>query len=343
MIRLLKYFWILLLIFTFSVNLFAGNPDRVGSAGASQLLINPWSRTSGLGSSNIASVRGLESLYGNVAGLAFTENTELIFSRTSWIADIPINSFGFSQRMSESSVLAVAISSMSLSDIMITTELLPDGGIGTYSISLTNVNIGYSKAFSNSIYGGFVMKAIVEGTSDVTASGIALDAGIQYMTGENDHIKFGIALKNVGPTMMFAGDGISFRGNAPDGEYTMTLEQRTNSFELPSLLNIGLSYDIPFSLENHRVTSSGTFTSNSFQNDQYRFGLEYSFKEMVSIRGGYVYEDGISDGSTDFTGPSAGFTVELPLSGETTFGVDYSLRSADHFGLLNTIGVRIDL
>ena len=64
---------------------------------------------------------------------------------------------------------------------------------------------------------------------------------------------------------------------------------------------------------------------------------------MVSIRGGYVYEDGISDGSTDFTGPSAGFTVELPLSGETTFGVDYSLRSADHFGLLNTIGVRIDL
>ena len=102
-------------------------------------MINPWSRTSGLGSSNIASVRGLESLYGNVAGLAFTEKTELIFSRTSWIADIPINSFGFSQRMSESSVLAVAISSMSLADIMITTELLPDGGIGTYSISLTNV------------------------------------------------------------------------------------------------------------------------------------------------------------------------------------------------------------
>ena len=144
------------------------------------------------------------------------------------------------------------------------------------------LNIGYSKAFSNSIYGGFVMKAIVEGTSDVTASGIALDAGIQYITGENDHIKFGIALKNVGPTMMFDGDGISFRGNAPDGEYTMTLEQRTNAFELPSLLNIGLSYDIPFSLENHRITSFRNFTSNSFQNDQYRFGLEYSFKEMVS-------------------------------------------------------------
>ena len=45
--------------------------------------------------------------------------------------------------------------------------------------------------------------------------------------------------------LIFDGDGISFRGNAPDGEYTMTLEQRTNAFELPSLLNIGLAYDLP--------------------------------------------------------------------------------------------------
>ena len=238
MIRSLKYFGVLLLACAFTINLSAGNPDRVGSAGASQLLINPWARSSGWGGSNIATVRGLESLYGNVAGLAFTDKTELIFSRSSWIADVPINSFGFSQRMSESSVLALAISSISLADIMITTELLPDGGLGTYSISATNLNVGYSKAFSNSIYGGFVMKAIIEGTSDVTASGIALDAGIQYITGENDHIKFGIALKNVGPTMIFDGDGISFRGQAPDGEYTMTLEQRTNAFELLSFISL---------------------------------------------------------------------------------------------------------
>ena len=109
------------------------------------------------------------------------------------------------------------------------------------------------------------------------------------------------------------------------------------------MLNIGLAYDVPVLPENHRLTTAGTFTSNSFQNDQFRFGIEYSFKELVSLRGGYVYEDDMSEGSTDLTGLSAGFTVELPLSGETTFGVDYSLRTADHFGLLNTIGVRIDL
>ncbi|MGC6470391.1 MAG: PorV/PorQ family protein [Flavobacteriales bacterium] len=326
-----------------TINLSAGNPDRVGSAGASQLLINPWARSSGWGGANIASVNGLESLYGNVAGLSHTEKTEIIFSRTSWIADIPINAFGFSQRLNESSVLALAISSISLADIVRTTELLPDGGLGTYTISATNVNVAYSKTFSNSIYGGFVFKTIFEGTSDVSAGGVALDAGIQYITGKSDHIKFGIALKNIGPTMVYDGDGISFRGQAPDGEYTMTLEQRTDAFELPSLLNIGVAYDLPMLPENHRLSTAGTFTSNSFKNDQFRVGLEYSFKELVMIRGGYVYENEISEGSVDLTGPTAGFTVELPLTGQTTFGLDYSLRPSEHFGLLNTIGVRIDL
>ena len=41
------------------------------------------------------------------------------------------------------------------------------------------------------------------------------------------------------------------------------------------------------------------------------------------------------------TGLSDGFTVELHLSCEITFGVYYSLHAVDHCGLLNTIGVRI--
>jgi hypothetical protein len=325
-------------------NLSAGNPDRVGSAGADQLLINPWVKSSGWGGANSASVMGLESLYGNVAGLAFVDKTELIFARTSWIADIPINSFGFAQRMNESSVLALAITSISIADIDRTTELLPDGGIGTYTISATNLNLGYSKTFSNSIYGGFAVKAIIEGTSDVSASGIALDAGIQYVTGSQDHVKFGIALKNVGPTMVYGGDGLSFRGIAPDEEYTMTLDQRSDNFELPSLLNIGLSYDLVTVLpEDHRLSTAATFTSNSFKNDQYRLGLEYSFRELVSLRGGYNLESGNDETSTAISGPSAGFSVNLPLSSESDLGVDYSFRQSESFGLLHSIGFRINL
>jgi len=332
-------------------NSFAGNPQRAGQAGASELLINPWARTSGWGGANIAGVRGLEGIFSNVAGLAFTEKTELIFSQTQWLkfgddAVADISSFGFSQKVGESGVLGFSVMSMSFGEIEITTVDLPDGGIGFYSPKFMNIGVSYAKIFSNSIYGGVTVKMISEQISNVGANGVALDAGIQYVTGAEDNLKFGISLKNVGPRMSFTGDGLSFRGIVgDDDDYKMTVEQRSSELELPALLNIGLSYDV--NVMQHRITGAGTFTSNSFQKDQYRLGGEYSYNEMFMVRLGYTYEDGIRTPSTRTTalrGPSAGFTVELPMGDEgSTFGLDYSYRHTDPFQGSHTIGARINL
>ena len=341
---------IIVLMLPFS-NAFAGNPQRAGQEGASELLINPWARTSGWGGANVAGVRGLEGIFSNVAGLAFTEKTELIFSQTQWLkygdeAVSNISAFGFSQKVGESGVLGFSVMSMDFGDIEITTVDLPDGGIGTYSPSFMNLSLSYAKIFSNSIYGGMTVKMISEQISNVGANGVALDAGIQYVTGSEDNFKFGIALKNVGPRMSFSGDGLSFRGIVGDADdYKMTVEQRSSELELPALLNIGLSYDVNFL--QHRVTGAGTFTSNSFQKDQYRLGGEYSYNEMFMLRLGYTYEDGIRTPSTRTTalrGPSAGFTVELPIGDNgSTFGLDYSYRHTDPFQGSHTIGARINL
>lgn len=331
--------------------IFGGNPQRAGQAGASELLINPWARTSGWGGANVASVRGLEGIYSNVAGLAFTKKTEIIFSNTQWLkigqeAVSNISAFGFSQKIGESSVLGFSVMSMGFGDIEITTTANPSGGIGTYSPSLMNMSVSYAQIFSNSIYGGVTVKVISEQISNVGASGVALDAGIQYVTGNKDNLKFGISLKNVGPRISFTGDGLSFRGIVGDADdYKMTVEQRSSELELPALLNIGLSYDV--NINRHRITGAGTFTSNSFQKDQYRIGGEYSYREMFMVRMGYNYEKGIGSISTNTTalrGPSAGFTIELPMGvNGSTFGLDYSYRHTDPFQGSHSIGARINL
>ena len=333
-----------------SLELQAGNEQRVGQAGATQLQINPWARTTGLGGANIASITGLEATFANVAGLAFTESTELIFSRSNYLmygnneSVSNINAFGFAQKMGESSVLALSIMSMGFGEIDITTENIPEGGIGTYSPSLTNIGVSYAKEFSNSIYGGVTLRLISEKIYNLNSSGACFDAGIQYVTGASEHIKFGVALKNIGSRMLYGGDGLSFRGNAEEGDYFLTISQRSTDFELPSLLNIGLSYDLPMLPEDHRVSTSGTFTSNSFQKDQFRFGLEYAFRDLVMLRGGYVYQEGITNSSYEATmsGPCAGLSVELPM-GDSTFGIDYSYRDSQVFQGTHSIGVRIDL
>jgi len=329
---------------------------RSGSAGASELLINPWARSTGWGSANVAGVSGLEGQYVNVAGLASTEKTELIFTQTSWLqygnelfnADesvSSISSFGFSQRVGESGVMGFGVMSMNFGDIEITTVDMPDGGIGTFSPKFMNIGASYAHIFSNSIQGGATVRMISEQISDVSANGVAFDAGIQYRTGDQDQLKFGISFRNWGPKMSFSGDGLSFRGIVGSADdYKMTVEQRSSYFDLPALFNMGMSYDL-LSFD-HRVTLASAFTSNSFQKDQYRIGTEYSYKDYFMVRIGYVHEEGIGNietTTTALTGPTAGFTVELPMGNGSTFGVDYSYTDTDPFKGSHAIGCRIDL
>jgi hypothetical protein len=324
----------------------AGNKDRSGQAGASELLINPWARSSGWGGVNVANSFGLESIYTNVAGLAFTKKTELIFANTQWLkgSEIGINNFGIAQKIGESSVLGITMMSMNFGDLPITTTELPEGGLGTFSPSYMNINIAYAKAFSNAIYGGFNLKIISESISDVGAHGIAVDAGIQYVTGERENIHFGISLKNVGPTMKFKGDGLSIRSFLPGQESQFTVEQRSADFELPSQLNIGASYAFLIS-DIHTLTAAAAFVSNAFYKDQYIIGLEYNLKNYLMLRGAYSYEEGINNNerTTALTGLSGGISVQVPISKEknSAFSVDYSYRATNPFKGSHTMAVRL--
>jgi len=340
-----------------TTNTFAGNPDRVGQAGASELLINPWARNSGWAGANMSGARGLEAMFLNVAGTAFTRKTELLFCRTQWLkgTDININTFGLTQHIGETGAIGLTIMSMDFGDIPITTVENPEGGLGTFSPQFLNIGLSYAKGFSDNIYGGITIKAITEKTANVSARGIALDAGIQYVAGKHHQLKFGIALKNVGPRMKFSGNGLDLRVDVPGATQAaqMSVSHKSAQFELPSLLSIGAGYDFYLKKDStglnktHRITAMGAFVSNSFSKDQMNVGVEYGWKDMLMVRVGYSYEKGITsteDRTTVFTGPSAGFTLELPFGkNKSTFGLDYSYRHTDPFQGTHSIGARINL
>lgn len=331
---------------------FAGNNDRAGQAGASELLVNPWARSSGWGNVNISGAKGVESMFMNIAGLSFTRKPEVYFSHTQWLkgSDISINSAGFATGVGESGSFGVSLMAMSFGDVQITTVDNPEGGIGYYTPQFFNLGISYAKSFSKSIKGGATVRIISESIANVKSSGVAFDAGIQYITGwneEEDNLKFGLTLKNVGSPMRYTGDGLSFRGNPPvESNYQMTLEQRSDRFELPSVMGIGASYDWKLA-ENHMLTTAGAFYSNSFTNDQFCLGLEYSFKKLFSLRGGYIFEKDAANEDNTFTaskGMSGGATVELPLGkGGKKLGIDYSYRATHFFDGTHSFGLRLSL
>lgn len=340
-----------------TLNTKAGNKDRIGAAGATQLLINPWARSSGMAGANTAGAKGIESIFLNVAGLAFTKKTELNFVRTNYLstAGIGINNIGFAQRVGETSVVGLNVVSYDFGDIGVTSVNNPEGNNNTFRPQIANFSLSYAREFSNSIFAGITAKVITEGISNASATGVAFDAGIQYVTGSMEHIRFGIALRNVGPRMKFAGDGLSAKTQLNGNEFT--LAQRTEGYELPASLNIGGAYDFYLgessdstgtnAKSTHRITGVFNFFSNSFGKDQFQLGAEYAFKEMFMLRAGYVYEDGITSETARTnlrSGPTAGFTVALPINKNgSTADLDYAYRVTNNLGGIHSIGISLNL
>ncbi len=343
-----------LVLFAMGTQAFAGNPERAGQAGATQLLVNSWGRSSGFNGLNFGSTSGIESVITNPAGLAMTRRTELVFAHTRYLVgtDININSFGFSQALKRAGVLGIYFTSFDMGKFIRTTEDNPEG-LGTFSPSFMNLGFSYGKKFTEHISVGATIKLVHESIYDVGANGVAFDAGVQYRTNlgkdslHNDKLKIGICLRNIGSTMRYGGDGLSFRANR-DPNFTSISSRPTAEFEMPSVLAMGLSYDFYLG-ESHRITPLGAFVSNSFTRDNLGVGIEYGFKKYLMLRYSFLYEKNLLNDkrTTAWTGHGVGATVEIPFkTGKdrfSSFGLDYSYRSTKPFAGTHVLGVRIDL
>ena len=327
---------------------FAGNPDRQGEAGGYELLLNPWARNAGLHAMATSMASGVEAMQINIAGLSRLNKSEFVIAHTRLFegTGITINSLGFAQKMGEGGAFGLALTALDFGDIEVTTTGAPEGTGATYSPSFFNLALSYSYTFDKKVSVGILVRGVSESIADVSAFGICLDAGVQYVTGAKDNFKFGVSLRNMGSPMKFSGDALSFSTNNPQGgtQYPITVDQRPAGFELPSMLNIGLSYDI-YPANYHRVTPVGNFTANSFSVDQLSAGVEYAFREMFMLRVGYRADLGIPPSDPQhnvYTGLSAGATIEVPLKkdGAGRFGVDYAYLATNPFSGTHNFSLR---
>ena len=100
---------LLVVLVLYPVSLTAGNKDRIGEAGASELLINPWAQSAGWGGANSGIVRGIEGTFCNIAGCAFTKGSDLGFSYTNYMT-MDVMAAAFCQQLGEAGVLGLYFS-----------------------------------------------------------------------------------------------------------------------------------------------------------------------------------------------------------------------------------------
>lgn len=325
-------------LLTFSLTtLEAGNPDRQGEAGAAELLLNPWARSAGFHSMNTSCVFGVEAMRTNVAGIGRIEKRELLVGYTRLYdgSTLGINSVGYAQKAGTNGAWAISLVSVDFGQIPITTNNQPEGTGGSYSPGFFHLGIGYTHTYDNKISVGLLLRTISESLPTVSAFGVAIDAGVQYVSGEQDNFRLGISLKNVGTPMTFGGEGLSTTNTFnPETGTDLKFETRAQKFELPSVLNIGLSYDFFFGSDLLLRTLTN-FTSNAFSRDNVGVGAELSYRRKFSIRAAYKQEVGnaLNSGENIYSGLSGGVSMDIPLkkSGAKKIGIDYAYRATNVF------------
>lgn len=352
--RILKYSLAISLSLISAIS-YAGENRKRGSAGATELLMNPWTKSAGYAGANTAGIRGIEAMRFNVAGIADTSGMSLGYSYTSYMAgaDISSGAFGFTQSVGKTGTLGMSVNFFQLGEFIETTVDQPEGTGITFSPTYFNLGLAYSKRFSESIKGGILVRMVSERIRNVSTSAVVVDAGIQYQPKEMDKFRFGVSLRNVGSSMQFLGDGLLSRGSINKGnQYDQSLQQRSAKFEVPTVLYIGAAYDVYRTEDKqHNLTIMSTFNSNSYTKDRYLFGAEYAFKNMFVFRAGFdyygkMYSDDLFE-NTDVTGgPSAGITLKKAY-GEGDIAKEYAISySYSHTSILSgthSLGLSLDL
>lgn len=297
---------------------FSANPARIGTAGATELLIPVGSRGSSMGGAVVANSYGVEAMYWNPAGLAYLEGPELMFSHLTYLADIDVNYGSAGVAIENFGSIGLSVKVVSIGDMEETTQEQPYGTGRIFSPSLAVLGVTYARQLTNRVAFGATFNYIHEDIFEVEANGIAFDAGFMYESGWRG-LKLGFAIKNYGPEMEFNGRGferyVDSRPLSPSGA----------SFDLPSSINFGAAYPV-LDMNESRLEVTGNFRSNNYSENYWQGGAEYSFQDRYFLRAGYNF----ADQDQWLYGASLGGGVNLNLGG-TNLSFEYSWTETDVF------------
>jgi len=267
----------------------AGGLDRMGTAGAQELRIPVGAASIAIAGSAVALGNGIGNIYYNPASLAAVDNPEGMISYSTYLADSKVNYGAVSTKLGSSGNIAFSAKVLNIGDIVVTTEDAPEGTGEILNPTYSVFGVTYGRRMTDRVSLGVTGSYISEKIAQTSATGFAADLGVQYDTGWRG-LRFGFAMKNIGPNMTFSGPDFEQRITVPGDDPSAqphVVQLESTSFELPSYLQLGVSYDVGVTEKQH-ATLYGTFQGNNFSTDEYRLGAEYLLGEHIALRGGYV-------------------------------------------------------
>jgi long-subunit fatty acid transport protein len=298
--------------------------QRAGISTAQFLKIGVGGRAAALGESFVAISDDASALYWNPAGLAQFKTDEVIFSHNIWLVDINHDFLGAVYHLDSDNTFGISLTSLWMDKMAVTTEFAPFGNGEYFGFSDIALSVSYARKMTEQFSFGGTVKYIEETLDKLKMRGVMIDIGTYYRTGLGS-TRFAVTVSNFGAEL------------APDGEVVLVGNRKNSewqSFAPPTIFRIGFAFE-PYQNEEHSLTTSIQLNHPNDNSENVSLGVEYSWKRMLFLRGGYKI-------NVDEQNYSFGAGVNVPISiAEFTF--DYAFANFERLGSAHRFSIILGL
>ena len=334
---------ILMIVFQSQITL-PQQQQKLAQTGMKFLNVSPDARISALGDAVTSLENNSSAMFYNPAGMARLNTfSDVSLGYMDYGSDLDFTyyeaSVAFAPEDGDYGVFGISILSVDYGDFYGTVRANNDQGfldVGIFSPTAMAIGFGYAKALSEKFAIGGNIKYVRQDLGPSVIGGVTTDPTTGAYTGgitETNKLDvlafdFGV-IYNTGFKSLDL--GMSVRNFAREVKY------KQESFQLPLIFQLGVSFNFSDLLDidknMHSILLSVDANHPRDYPEQILVGLEYTFMNVVSFRGGF-------SAPNDERNFSAGIGLKKDLGG-LNLGVDYSYAPFGVFGDIQRITVKL--
>lgn len=279
-----------------ATNTTAENFNNTGASGAGFQKIWVGARSAAMAGGFSALADDISALYWNPAGIARLQGISAMATYTRWHSGITHNFVGAVLPISERYRMGFSLTVLDYGSLR-SASLTPgasnrDANAGTFNANDLSLGVSIAGALTDRFAFGATVKYLRNAILDLSADGLAFDAGSLYQT-DFYKMKISLALTNLGSERNFQGNSLSILArNEQLNTTAQLLDARlvTSDFPLPLSFRIGIGTDIFQGEDPDQKLNVGLdFSANSDGPERYNLGGEYIWNDIVAFRAGYAF------------------------------------------------------
>ena len=293
--------------------------QRVGTAVFPFLKIETSAYGASLAGAGVALPRDAASVFYNPTAISHLPKRDLVLFHLAMPADIDYDYFAFSSPFGRTNHIGFSYGALHMEPMKETTEYLPFGTGRTFIYRDEVIALTYSIRLSDRFTFGTTAKYVHETIDNLTMGGTLLDFGTLYQTGFRS-LRIASSLTNFGaqsrPTGTYSKTILD-----QEGEVVVADSVEFQSFSPPTMFRLGVGYEIIESDQN-RLTATFQLTHPADNAETYGFGFEYLFGNVLSLRGGYIF-------NMDEFRVTLGVGLRFGLPGGIKMAFDYAFTQTE--------------